>query len=107
MMNRRCSTHSHELERGRSIQVMNILRAVNSTQVILFITRPGLWPGVEVTHLKLDLRTLPSGPMPGRVHVGDALWACPDTTRVEIRTPKKKARPEATGLENLRWFAPP
>jgi hypothetical protein len=41
MMNRRCSTHSHELERGRSIQVMNILRAVNSTQVILFITRPG------------------------------------------------------------------
>ena len=46
MMNRRCSTHSHELERGRSIQVMNILRAVNSTQVILFITRPAVRPSV-------------------------------------------------------------
>ena len=45
--------------------------------------------------------------MPGRVHVGDASRTCPDTTRIEIRTPKKKARPQAAVLEKLRWFAPP
>ena len=55
MMNRHCSTHSHELERGRSIQVMNILRAVYSTQVILFITRPDLETNSSATaHTLMD-----------------------------------------------------
>ena len=42
MINQCCCTQSHELERRRSIQIMNLLKAVNSNQLSVFMTRPGL-----------------------------------------------------------------
>ena len=42
MINQCCCTQSHELERRRSIQIMNLLKAVNSNQLSVFMTRPGV-----------------------------------------------------------------
>ena len=41
MINQRCCTQSHELEGRGSIQIMNLLRTVNSNQLSVFMTRPG------------------------------------------------------------------
>ena len=40
MINQPCCTQSHELEGRGSIQIMNLLRTVNSNQLSVFMTRP-------------------------------------------------------------------